>query len=356
MFTKIDRYIAVHILSAIAVVMLVIVGLMGLSLFLEELDEVNNFYTLNDATRYVLLSLPSLAYQLLPLSSLVGTLVGMGVLASSSELTIMRASGLSMSRLIAAVTKPILAIAILALVSSQFGVPDAQQAARSTKAIAKTQSGKTLNSEGGWYKQGSEYVLVSAISSKGDVFGITRYQFDDDLRLLETSYARQGRYLEDRSGWVLSDVSGMRRYDNKVEPIVLESQFWPSDLTPDMLTVILIPPMDLPISGLHDYSGYLGKQGVDATPYQLALWTKLLQPLSIIGLVLIGTAFVFGPLRGVTVGQRIVSGVVVGLAFKFSQDLLAPASQVLGFSPLMAALTPILISFIIAFWLLARVR
>mgnify|MGYP001077547149 FL=1 len=213
-------------------------------------------FRMTHETRYVLLSLPSLAYQLLPLSSLVGTLVGMCVLASSSELTIMRASGLSMSRLIAAVTKPILAIAILALVSSQFGVPDAQQAARSTKAIAKTQSGKTLNSEGGWYKQGSEYVLVSAISSKGDVFGITRYQFDDDLRLLETSYARQGRYLEDRSGWVLSDVSGMRRYDNKVEPIVLESQFWPSELTPDMLTVILNPPMDLPISAFHDYSCY----------------------------------------------------------------------------------------------------
>ena len=356
MLTRIDRYIAVHVLSAIAVVMLVIVGLMGLSLFLDELGEVNRFYTMNDAIRYVLLSLPSLAYQLLPLSALVGTLVGMGILASSSELTVMRASGLSMTRLIVAVSKPILGLALVALLVSQTGVPEAQQAARSAKAIAKTQSGQVQTSEGGWYKQGSEYILVSAISSKGEIFGITRYQFDDELRLVENTYAQKGQFIEGEKGWMLSNLSGTKQVDDEIKAVKLDSQFWDSDLTPDMLTVILIPPIDLPISDLRAYASYLSNQGVDAAPYQLAFWSKLLQPFSIIALVMIGTAFVFGPLRGVTIGQRIVSGVVVGLVFKFSQDLLAPASQVLGFSPLLAAMTPILISFAIAIGLLARVR
>ncbi|MGB2130167.1 MAG: LptF/LptG family permease, partial [Marinobacterium sp.] len=102
------------------------------------------------------------------------------------------------------------------------------------------------------------------------------------------------------------------------------------------------------------YSRYLEEQGVNADSYLLAFWSKLLQPLAILALVLIGVSFIFGPLRSVTVGQRVIAGVVFGLVFKFAQDLLGPASTVFGFPPLIAVVIPILLCTGAGLWLLRR--
>jgi lipopolysaccharide export system permease protein len=259
-----------------------------------------------------------------------------------------------MSKLILGVIKPILLISCFSLLLNQTGVPEAQQIARALKVA--DQGFKSFES-GGWYRQPGEYIHVSAITPDGQILGVTRHQFDKELRLKQTSFAKTGYYSNERQGWFLEDVELTTLIsDQRIEKGHLDEMFWSTELTEEMLRVILVPPVELPISGLSSYSSYLDDQGVDSTSYELALWNKLLQPFSIIALVMIGVAFIFGPLRGVTVGQRIITGVVIGLVFKFSQDLLAPASQVLGFSPLLAALLPIAISFAIALWLLSRVR
>ena len=105
LLTRIDRYIAVHVLSAFFVVLLVLVGLMALSMLLEELGDVNQHYQLSDALLFILLSFPSFIDQLLPMSALVATLIGLGILATNSELTVMRASGLSLGSLIGSISK-----------------------------------------------------------------------------------------------------------------------------------------------------------------------------------------------------------------------------------------------------------
>jgi len=100
----------------------------------------------------------------------------------------------------------------------------------------------------------------------------------------------------------------------------------------------------------------LQQQGLDSDDFQLALWKKVLQPLAIGGLVLVAISFIFGPLRDGTMGFRIFAGVIVGIAFQTSQDLLGPASLVFGFAPLYAALVPIGICLAAGFLLLSRSR
>ena len=144
LLTRLDRYVGIHILGAFCVVMLVLLGLMGISMLLDELGDVDARYHLSDALVFVLLSLPATANQLLPLSALVATLVGLGMLASTSELTVMRASGLSLARLILTVLKPVMLLAFAALLLSEFVVPIAQQSAAGYKiekqGAAKAQS------------------------------------------------------------------------------------------------------------------------------------------------------------------------------------------------------------------------
>ena len=79
-----------------------------------------------------------------------------------------------------------------------------------------------------------------------------------------------------------------------------------------------------------------------------------MQPFVTAALVLMAISFIFGPLRSVTLGQRIFTGVVVGFVFRIAQDLLGPASQVFGFSPLIAVVVPASICGLAGCWMLRK--
>ncbi|MDF5068552.1 LptF/LptG family permease, partial [Vibrio parahaemolyticus] len=92
----------------------------------------------------------------------------------------------------------------------------------------------------------------------------------------------------------------------------------------------------------------------DASRYELAFWRKLTQPLSIAVMMLMALSFVFGPLRSVTMGARVLSGVVAGFTFYISSEFFGPLSLVYGISPVFGALAPSLVFLAIAIALLRR--
>lgn len=363
---KLDGYIAKQVLGAVFIICLVVIGLDMVFEFVDEANDMDEQYRFTDVLFYLALRVPSRIYEFLPIASLVGCLVGLGVLASNSELTVMRAAGISLQRIVMSVLKPAMLLAALALVLGEFIVPVTEQKAQSHRALAQS-GGEALRSQYGvWHRENSEFIHINAVEPGGKIHGITRYQFNAQRQLVKSSFAQTGVYSKE--GWRLSEVETTHFHrshstdtENTEESVPdttsteHESEvLWQSGLTPTLLSVIVVKPVDLSITGLWSYSGYLKEQGLNSDQYLLAFWSKLLQPASIIALVLIGISFVFGPLRSVTVGQRIIAGVILGLVFKFSQDLLGPASTVIGFTPLLAVLTPILVCGLIGFALLRK--
>ena len=104
---KLDRYIGTSVFLAILSVLGIIVGLALLFAFIDELGDLSDSYGTLEALIYVVLTLPRRAYEMLPMAALIGCLIGLGSLASNSELTIMRAAGVSIGRIVWAVMKPI---------------------------------------------------------------------------------------------------------------------------------------------------------------------------------------------------------------------------------------------------------
>ncbi len=349
---KLEWYIARHVIGAILAVLLVVVGLDLVSALLDQLDDVDDHYTFVGVLEYLMLTTPRRIYEFIPLSSLVGCLIGLGMLASHSELTVMRVAGFSTRRILAAVFKPVLVLALFALVLGQFIAPYTEQRAQSLKALAQAGGGALSSRYGIWHREDRLFIHINAVEPGGVIHGVTRYRFDESRQLAEASYARIGRYESER--WQLEDVSTTEFTEGRTQASQQSQESWESGLTPDLLSVIVVEPVDLPISGLWSYSSYLQAQGVNADTYLLAFWTKLLQPLAILALVLIGVSFIFGPLRSVTVGQRVIAGVVFGLLFKFAQDLLGPASTVFGFPPFIAVVLPVLLCMVAGGWLLRR--
>ncbi|WP_348655367.1 LptF/LptG family permease, partial [uncultured Spongiibacter sp.] len=100
---KLNRYIGRTVAAAILLVLLVIVGIDLLSSLIDELKEIRGDYTFVSVLQYVGLVAPGSLYKYLPFAALVGCLAGLGSLASSSELVVMRAAGVSTAKLVMAV-------------------------------------------------------------------------------------------------------------------------------------------------------------------------------------------------------------------------------------------------------------
>ena len=135
----------------------------------------------------------------------------------------------------------------------------------------------------------------------------------------------------------------------------LDTLIWRTELTPDILSAeILVEPDKMSMTELWRKISYMSSQELNTSKFELGLWSKLLQPLASLSLVFVAVAFIFGPLRETTMGMRVVTGLVIGILFKFVQDLLSPASLVFGFPPLISTLAPIIICVIIGYKLIRR--
>jgi lipopolysaccharide export system permease protein len=349
---KLDRYIGAQVFVAILGVLGIIVGLALLFAFIDELSDVEDNYGLFDVLWYVLLTAPRRLYEMLPMAALIGCLIGLGSLASNSELTIMRAAGVSIGRIVWAVMKPMLVLMLAGVLIGEYLAPYTENQAQASRAMAQGGGDAQSAKRGLWHRQGQEYVHINAVQPNGVLFGVTRYQFDENRRMQSASFARRAQYQGDH--WLLEDVATTHFRERSSEVIKQDSERWNIELTPQLLGTVVLAPEALSITGLWGYIHYLAEQGLNNSQYWLSFWTKVLQPLVTAALVLMAISFIFGPLRSVTLGQRVFTGVLVGFVFRIAQDLLGPSSLVFGFSPLFAVLLPAAICALAGFWMLRR--
>ncbi|MFS0828565.1 LPS export ABC transporter permease LptG [Pseudomonas phoenicis] len=349
---KLDRYIGSSVLLAILAVLGIILGLASLFAFIDEIGDLSDTYSLLDAGMYVLLTAPRRLYDMLPMAALIGCLIGLGSLASSSELTIMRAAGVSIGRIVWAVMKPMLVLMLAGLLIGEYVAPATESKAQADRSLAQG-GGEALSSKRGmWHRQGNEFVHINSVQPNGLLIGVTRYQFNEQRQVMTSSFARRATYANEQ--WTLNDVSTTFFRGDHTEVVKAEQEHWDVSVTPELLNTVVLPAESLSISGLWSYIHYLSDQGLNNSAYWLAFWTKVLQPLVTAALVVMAISFIFGPLRSVTLGQRVFTGVLVGFVFRIAGELLGPSSQVFGFPPLLAVVLPAAICMVAGVWLLRR--
>ena len=348
---KITAYISRTVFSAIAVTLLVFIALDFIFGLITQLEKVAGNYTASEALFYMLLMVPSRLYDLIPYSCLIGSLAGLGLLASSSELVIIRAAGVSVKRIAWMALRPALLFIVLALFIGEYVAPYTEQTADSRRVFLRSNITQSLP-QNMWNREGNEFMHVDAVLPSGVIYGLTRYKFNDQQRLVSASYAKQAIYQQ--GYWQEEDVAITYLDEQGTRSLQLPARRWETPLTPNLFNILVLEPESLSMSNLHYYVNYLGAQDLKAGNYSLAFWQKLLQPLATASLVLIAISFIFGPLRSVTMGQRVFTGVIFGVVFALIQKLLGPSSLVFGFSPLVAVVIPISLCILIGVYLLRR--
>ena len=351
----IERYIGRTIALGILMSLAVILGLLVLFTFIDELDDVGNGqYGVLHAFAYALLSIPRFVFEAFPASALIGSLVGLGGLASHSELTAMRAAGVSVRHILFAILKAGLPMMAAVIVLGEWVAPPVQDYANKMRMIAQHDQVTLRSRYGFWARDGSAFINIRQILPGQGLRDLYLYEFDGNRELRLVTHAERADFR--KGAWTLRNLRQAALSPDGVQVRAVEQARWDSLLSPSLLKAVVADPSLLSAWSLYHYLEFMQQNGLSVPAYEVAFWSKVVAPVATLVMLFLGVPFVFGSLRTVGVGQRVFVGVLVGTLFFMLNRGLAYVAVVYDFNPLAAATLPALLFMVAGALFLRRVR
>jgi len=350
-----DRYIVARILAMTALVMAVVIALAVLFTFIaEQADTGTGHYGTLDAFWFSLMSVPQQAWEMLPIGALIGSLLGLGTLASGSELTVARAAGMSVARLGLSVFIAGLLLVGVEVVLGELLAPPLQQVARQQKAFERF-SDASFGGGAAWVRDGNQILDVQQ-SQDGEAHGgMLIFELSNDHHLLAIGRAARAVAGKDRR-WVLHDYAESRFSGGQVTASSQGVRTLDSNVSGQFLHLAMSEPGELASGALWSLIAYYRANSLDPKPYLFAFWSRIARTGGIAFAVLLAIPFVLGPLRSSGTGARLLLGLLLGLGFFFLQRFIESGTIVFDLNPVLLAWLPTAVLMIVTFGLLARTR
>ncbi|MGM0595208.1 MAG: LPS export ABC transporter permease LptG [Pseudomonadota bacterium] len=349
---RLDRYIMRTVFTHTSLVLMVLLGLYFFSTLIKEMGFVGKgAYDNKDAVVFSLMLLPRQVYELFPLVALIGSMLGLGALASHSELTVMRAAGVSVRRLTVSVLKAGLVMILLVTALGEMVAPELEKEASTMRLKAMARSITLNTGDRLWAKDGESFVAIRRLEPDGQAHGVQLYRLNEQ-RLSEIAVARSARY---RNGeWLLSEVQRTRFDGDGVVTEHVDSLAWSSRLAPEIINIASMKPENLAIWELSSLVDFMRENGLSSQRYEVAMWVRLFVPLATAGMILLALPFVFGSMRAVGVGARVMVGAMIGIVFYIANNVISRMGLLYDIPPLLSAALPTLLVFVA--WLLLMRR
>jgi lipopolysaccharide export system permease protein len=335
-----ERYLAREIYAAAALVLFAFVALFGFFDLVHELEDIGRgSYQLQHAIGYVLLTVPGRTYELSPVAVLIGTLYALTQLSRHSEITVLRVSGLSTTRLLLSLAKIGMVFVILTFLVGEFVAPPAERAAQQLRLKAMSSVVAQEFRSGLWVKDELAFVNVRDVLPDATLRGVRIYEFDRHYQLQSISEAEQGIYTPPDS-WQLVHVAQTVFEGDRARVVHLDQVRWQSALNPDILTVLMVVPEKMSLVNLYLYIQHLAENQQKTQRYEIALWKKLIYPIA--ALVMMALALPFGYMheRSGGVSFKVFAGVMLGVTFHLLNGLFSSLGVINSWPPLFAAITP----------------
>ena len=334
------RYLMREVLAAI---LLVLAGFLTLFGFFDMIAEVKSVgetgYQLHHAVAYVALRMPGRIYELMPIAVLIGTLYALSTLARHSEIAVLRASGMSTSRLLSSLFQVAAFVALVTFVTGEVVVPPSERAAQQLRLKAQ---GKTVGQDlrsGIWVKDERSFINVQTVLPDTRLKGIRIYDFDSDARLRSVTEAAEGEYLPPDK-WRLSGVVQTVLHGERSEIVKMPDMEWRSALNPDILAVLMVSPERMSMLHLTAYTRHLSENSQKTQRYDIAIWKKIVYPLAALVMVALALPFGYTHNRVSGVSLKIFSGVMIGVFFHMLNGLFSNLGAINSWSPVLSAIAP----------------
>ncbi len=349
-----DRYLAGAVIGGTLLTLGVLLPLLGFFLMASELEQVGvGGYRFQDALLFSLFSLPRYAYQVFPIATLIGALLGLGALANRSELVAMRAAGVSVARITGSGLMGGVLLALGAMLIGEVVAPIADQHGVEIKRVALSGEVAQQTPAGFWAVDQGAYINIREILSGTTLRDIFIYQVDNAAGTLIATHAAGARYQHGH--WVLEDISRSRVSQAGVQVERLPNADWSSLLSPGILEVVVVDPRILPVWGLWRYIRFMTVNAQDASNYEVIFWGRIVYPLLTLSMVLVAIPILIGSARTRGTGVRAFFAILVGILYYVVSRLFSYMALLYGLSPLAAALAPPLLFITVALLLMQRV-
>ena len=340
--------------EVVASVVLVTVGFLALFFFFDFVDELPNVgkggtpYRLTQALLYVVLMTPNHLYELLPIAVLIGTIFVMARLAQSSEYTILRTSGLGPWRALRALLALGLMFTLLTFAAGDYLAPAADRAAQLLKA--RFQGHISIGQTGAWLKekqvQHTYNVNVGALTSNGAMQSVRIFEADARGFLVAITQAPRASFGD--GAWMLEDAERSEFHTRnagmaKVERVKAASLRWPTEISPEMVSVALLKPDRMSTIDLFQYMRHLDANGQTSQRYEIEFWRKVFYPLSCLVMVVLALPFAYLHFRSGGITTYVFGGVLIGISFFVLNNVFGYVGNLQNWRPWLTAAAPGLI-------------
>jgi lipopolysaccharide export system permease protein len=335
-----ERYLARQIYGATG---FVLIGFLALFAFFDLIGELGDLgkgdYDLRQVFTFVALNAPAHVYELFPIVVLIGTLYVLSHLASSSEYTVMRGSGLSPVQAAYTLLKIGMAFVILTFVIGEWIAPLADEAAQKTKIRAlSSMIGQDLQS-GLWFKDEGSFINVREARQANVLQGVRIFEFDTSYRLRKLTLAERAEF-RGKGLWELYDTVSTTFGPEGPRTLRDKEAQWQSAVSPDLLNALIVKPERMSAWALHKYTLHLEVNKQKTERYEIAFWKKLFYPLATLVMMALALPFAYMHARAGMVGVKVFLGIMLGIFFHMLNSLFSHIGLLKNWPPLAAAVVP----------------
>jgi lipopolysaccharide export system permease protein len=335
-----DRYLYRTVLVYTSMAMGVLLTLGALFLFISQQSDIGvGSYSAGDAFLYTMLNLPQQAFELLPIGALIGALMGLGNLASGSELVVTRASGVSVWRIAWPVGLAGLTLSLLMYGIGEYAAPPLAQFAKREKTTNKLADVSFAGSSSAWVKDGNLILRVQTGEVDRAFGGVSLFQLDGPTRLRSIERAERIS-VADPGRWSLHNVATSRFAEDHIESELVSGIMMQSTVNPEFLGLAATDPQLLTLRGLASYIEHLRRNSLGTESYEIGYWSRIARLFAVIVVTLLSLPFVFGPLRTTGAGTRTVIGVMLGVVFFLITRTIENGGQLFGLNPVLVGWLP----------------
>ena len=227
--------------------------------------------------------------------------------------------------------------------------------ARNMRNEARFQQDESNSGHAAWVKDGSVILNLERVNSEFEFGDIYLFRFNEDNSLRSIARAENSG-IDDSDKWILENFNETQFQDDDTQvvtsPLAVES----FDVSGDLLGITLVKPVSLSAQGLLSYIRYLKKNSLSFREYETELWSRISTTITVVIMPVLALAFVLGSLRAAGSGGRLMIGVLIGLGYYLTSEMMINLGQIYNLNSAFVTWLPSLALFVITGFALNRVR
>jgi len=351
-----DRYITKTLLNFTLVVLFVWLSIYSFFNFLEELNSIGSSgYSILEAIKYILLQMPDVAYSQASPVILLGCVLGMGHLATTSQIIIFRASGASILNITWLAVKNALFFITVIILIGEFFAPLLTNYAKDGRAEALGSINSSTHQKGFWIRDGDNFINVNRTDAGlfKDITIIEVNSSNTIRRVVKAENALFDGKSLDMSNGEIFEISSL----NLIEDISLKkrnSYFKNVSFDQDLINSLEKEPKDLTTYTIFKQIKFLSDNKLRSGVFEVELYKRLIKPLTLVAMILLAMLFIFGSTRDASLGRKIFFGVALGLSFEMISRIGGVLALSLDFSPLISFILPTVAVLLLSMTLLIK--